>query len=640
MPPQVVQLSVDIGAWWTAAVLYIDGQRHPVAFDGQPRIPSGIWIDPATSTLIPATAGLATAHQHPHGYVTDPLARLHTDPTPEHTDGYDPTAGVSTLLAYVANTASLQAGAAITALAVVTPQAWGPRSRDRLSQAATLARLPTPHIVTAAAAAAAIASSDAITSPSGAYTLVCATADAGPTITILDAGTTYTQLAVADVRDPHAPAIDQALTDLAWERAHTGRDTPTPVLGHGWQTAAEIHHARTVLATQPRAPILLPEPYPAVVIDRDDLTGAAKPHLDRLDDTIDQALTDADLDHTGLTATVVIGDDATLTALHTALSEAGPPPAVITGQPYALADGAARLTHHHNPTAATTATAATTRLPRTRLTVRSLAATAILAVCSIALLSQVVATADISTIGATITGVRLATENVSLAAALAALAAISVAHLAPTTWLTPAGMADETSTGILLRRSYLAAAATGLALAGLWGLGVGVGVGYTSGSYLRWALITAAPIAACAALIALVSPRIPAAQLPTWLTQLRPPAAAIALATVGIYLIRSAFTLTIPTNLIGFPGAIAAAGGALLGLATAGTATRQPLIRAITGCVLALGYALVTTVTTAPYLTITYITALIWWTLSATIRTIQYATPGATTTIRRWLNRQ
>jgi hypothetical protein len=46
-------------------------------------------------------------------------------------------------------------------------------------------------------------------------------------------------------------------------------------------------------------------------------------------------------------------------------------------------------------------------------------------------------------------------------------------------------MADQTSTGILLRRSYLAVAAAGLALAGLWGLGVGVAVGYTSDPYVR-----------------------------------------------------------------------------------------------------------------------------------------------------------
>jgi hypothetical protein len=67
MAPQAVHLSVDIAAWWTAAVLYTDGQRHPVTFDGQPRTPSGICLDPTTNTLIPAAAGLATAYQHPQG---------------------------------------------------------------------------------------------------------------------------------------------------------------------------------------------------------------------------------------------------------------------------------------------------------------------------------------------------------------------------------------------------------------------------------------------------------------------------------------------------------------------------------------------------------------------------------------------
>jgi hypothetical protein len=467
--------------------------------------------------------------------------------------------------------------------------------------------------------------------------LVCSVDGAEPMITIIDARNQYNQLAVATVHEPNAPRIDQALADLAWQRANV--DPTTTATIPGWQVAAEVRQARSVLATQPRAPVLLPAPHPAVVIDRDDLAAAIKPHLARLPDAITQALADADLDREHLTVTVLIGDEATVGDLHTGLADAGLTPTVITGQPHALADGAARLTH--TTTGPTTATAATTRLPRTRLTLRSLAGTVILSVCSLALLLQTINTAYIYTRnwGTEITSARLPIPNVALAAALVVIAAITIANLAPTHWFTPAGLADETSTGILLRRAYLAAATAGLAVAGLWGLGVGVGVGYINGAYLRWALTAALPIAVCTALIGLVSPRIPADRLTTWLQRLPPPTLAIAAGASGVYLMRSAFTSSFPTSLTGSPATITAVGAAMLGAATAFTATRQPLIRAVTGGILALGYALVGNLDTARYLTITYIAVLIWWALTTTARTIHYALPGTTKNLNGWLSR-
>ena len=285
--------------------------------------------------------------------------------------------------------------------------------------------------------------------------------------------------------------------------------------------------------------------------------------------------------------------------------------------------------------AAGAATAATTRLPRTRLTIGSLTVVAVLATASVVLLLQTVTTADISTIAASVVGVRLPVANLALAAAIAATAATAAAQLAPTTWLSPQGMNDPASTGYLLRRSYLAAAAAGLALAGLWGLGTGVGVGWTDPAYLRWALTAAIPIAACAVIIAAVSPRIPADRLGDWLPRMRPPIWPIAAAAAGVYLVRAAYTLTFPTNLTGFPGLTAAIGAALLGAATAATATRHLGIRIAVSLILVPGYALVVDVTTIGYLTATYVAALIWWHLAATTHTLREAAPD--NPLSRWL---
>ncbi|GGK99444.1 hypothetical protein [Mangrovihabitans endophyticus] len=327
--------------------------------------------------------------------------------------------------------------------------------------------------------------------------------------------------------------------------------------------------------------------------------------------------------------------DATATAAQAALADAGLPQPTLLTQPEQVAGGAARLagaTH-----AAEGPTAATTRLPRTRLTIGSLTAVAVLAAASVGLLLQTVTTADVSTIAARVVGVRLPIGNLALAAAIAATAATAAAQLAPTTWLSPQGLNDPASTRYLLRRSYLAAAAAGLALSGLWGLGTGVGVGWTDPQYLRWALTAAAPVAASGIIIAVASPRLPAARLVDWLPRMRPPVWPIAVAAAGVYLVRAAYTLTFPNDLTGMPGLTAALGAALLGAATAATVTRHLGIRIAVMLILVPGYALVVTVNTIGYLTATYAAALAWWHLAAATHTVREAAPNNPVT--RWLTR-
>ena len=614
-----MHLSIEIGSWWSTAVYRAGRQQVPVTVDGHTRIPSGVYLDRGTGSLVPGTPGLAAARRNPGDYLTDPLARLYTGDTG---GDVDPGAAVSVLLACIA-AATGQAGTPVTALTIVTAQVWGPRARARLGRAATTAGLPEPHTVTAAAAAAALAV-DSSSSGSHVYVLVCVSTDTTPVVTVLDAGNQHTELATAPVQAADTPTIDQALRTLVCERA--GQVAPEQAAGPGWETAFEIHQARELLAGQPRAAVVLPDPYPPVVLDRADLATAARPHLNVLDDTITQALADADLDRQAITATVLAGIDATVTDLHTALTAAGLPPTTTVDRPDALAEAAVQLTHPH---LGSSATAATARLPRSRVTVRNLAATAALAAGSVALLTQAISTAYTWTRGVTVIAIAVPTASIALAAALAAMSAFTAAQLAPTTWLTHPGPADTTTAGTLIRRAYLAAAATSLAVAGLWGLSIGVSLHYyTSGPYLRWTIITTLPIAVCAAIIAIIAPRIPAHRLTACLADLRPPILPIAVAAAGIYLLRSSYAYSFPTNLIGFRGVIAVIGAALIGFATAATATRQSMIRVGTGALLALGYAFLADPSTAPYLTVIYVIALLWWVLTVTARTLREAVPG------------
>ena len=294
-----LHLSVHLGQRWTAATLTVHGRMWTVTFDGQTRIPSGVSIDPDTGAVLVAAAGLATATTHPDTYLPDPVTALRSsgDPDPQ------PAAAVSALLAHVANTASAQAGIAVSTLTVTTPQPWGPKSRQRLILAATTAGLPEPAIVTAAAAAASATQSSQ--PAQGRFVLVCTIGDDYPDIAVLDITEQYTQLAATTVRDAEAPGIQHALAESI--RHRSGDTKGSSELD--WRTAAEIDRARTTLSRTSRAPILLPDNASPVVLDTADLYKAAQPHFDQLGPALTQVFNDADIDPTDLASTVLVAYD-------------------------------------------------------------------------------------------------------------------------------------------------------------------------------------------------------------------------------------------------------------------------------------------------------------------------------------------
>ncbi|MFI1995281.1 hypothetical protein [Actinoplanes sp. NPDC020271] len=618
-----LHLAVEIGAWWTTAVYAHSDTTSPLYFEGQARLPSGVYRQPETGALLTGAPALTAGIDDPARYEPDPMALLQAGTS--SVDGLDALAAVAAVLAHVANVAAMQTTGRVTGLTVVTARAWGPRARQRLQQAAVSAGLPDPHIVTVAAAAASAVNRPG---PDGPVQYV-AVGTAGLELAILDCPTDYQQLANLHVSDPVADSVDQALLVKAVERvAADSADLPA-----GWRVMREVQQARTVLATQPRTSLLLPEPYPPVALSREDVAAAAAPHLGHVEESVKRLVAEAELETSEIGALALVGDDAVIAALETELAAAGLAPAVVLRDPHAIAVGALLLTQPLH--AASHGTAATTRLPRTRLTLANLARTAVLAVCSVALLLQTIRTALTWKTGSVVTSVYLPRENIALAAALAALTGWAAAQLTPTTWILSSHADDDVTTGALLRRGYLGAASLSLAIAGLWGLGVGIGLHYTPDPYLKVALATAAPFAAGAAIIAVASPRIPAPALPEWLRRACPPVSVITLAAAGVFLEQLAVS-TSPTYLFNMTGLFQSIGAAMLGVATALTATRQPLLRVIAGVVLGIGYALVTGFFTARYLTSAYVAVLIWWAATTTVTAISAGTPlGAW--FKRWL---
>ncbi|MGC1209798.1 MAG: Hsp70 family protein [Micromonospora sp.] len=645
MPTEGLLLSIDLSSSAIAATIGRQGARIPVMLDGHLVMPRGVAFDPGTGHL---QLGVAAASAMPvdHRFASDPVDLL--GPAERSADAASPIGAVELLAAvlrHLADQATSQVGEPITALTATIPPGWGPRRREQLTDAARRAGLPAPTMVTAPAALAAHTRAHGLVTPDGSCLLVCQ-ADRHPiTLTVLQASPDgYREMATRSVGLPRdldqllaqrvvdaATTDDDPLRDEIDEPAHSqGRDTRTLL--------QSVRQARQILTAQDRAPVLLPAPRKPAVITREDVTIAAQPLLEMLPDAVHGILDAADIDSEHLGAVILHEADGVPGLADRLATATGLTPIIVTDQPHALTEGAMVLSapHHGAPTAAGT------RLPRTRLRVGDLAGTILLGACSLTLLLQAVLTADITTVEFRVVGARTSLPQLGTAGALAMLTAFAVAHLAPTTWFagSPTTPTSEPAAGSLIRHGYLAAAVGGTVAAALYGLATGTSVEFDYSPYLRWTLGFAVPLAACAVVIAATAPRIPANALPNWLALTRPAAVHAAIATTGIFLMRAALTLTPPVDLTGMPGLAGSTGAALLGVATALTASRSRAVRTVAAPGLAIGYALVFTSDTSGPLIVGHLFALTWWGVRLAAQTLRLAFPTAGSALRRLVDGQ
>ncbi|MEV0429649.1 hypothetical protein [Micromonospora sp. NPDC050495] len=629
MPNGGIRLSIDLTSAVIAATADLHGTRIPVMLNGRIVMPHGLTVDPSGQLHVGVTAPSTPSPDHQ--FIDDPLELLGAARTEPPLDAVQLLAGQ---LWHIADQAVRQTGAPVDALTITIPSGWGPRRRGHLTDAATRASLPAPAMVTAPAALAAYVTAGTV--PDASCLLICQADRHRITLTILQANPDgYRELATRPISLTHD--LDHALAQHITGTSPTHDDPPPAKTAQSDGAVAlleSIRQARQLLTTQDRAPVLLPAPRQPAVITRDDVTAAAQPLLDGVDGAVQDILDAADVDRHHLTG-VIHREAEAIPGLHERLTAAtGHTPTSLIGHSHALADGALTLTtaHHH-----ATPTAAATQLPRVRLRIRDLTSAIVIGGCSLALLLQAVLTADVVTVDYHVIGVRTSLPQLGVAGALAMITAFAVAHLAPITWLagTTTPSTPEPATGTLIRRGYLAAAAGGTIAAALYGLATGTAVEYDYQPYLKWTLGSALPLAACAAVIAATAPRIPAPQLPDWLTRTRPAVLHTATAGIGIYLMRAALTITAPVDLTGMPGLVGSVGAALLGVATALTASRSRTIRTVTAPGLAIGYAVVFTSNTSSALTVGYLVALTWWATRLTAHTLRLAYPNARQTLSR-----
>ncbi|PTA43523.1 Hsp70 family protein [Micromonospora sp. RP3T] len=631
MPSGGTRLSIDLTSSAIAATVDRDGTRIPVMLNGRIVMPHGIVVDPA-GQLHPGVAEPPEPSAD-HLFIRDPVDLVHAADAKPPVDAIHLLAGQ---LWHVADQAVRQVGVPVAALTVTIPSSWGPRRRGHLTDAAARAGLPAPAMVTAPAALAAFATAGRVTD--GACLLICDAERHPITLTVLQVRPDgYQELATRQVspsRDLDRDLAQHLLRSTANDASQRTEIEATPEPA---DTALlqSIRQARTALSTQERAPVLLPAPRPPAVLTRNDVAAAAQPLLDEAAIAVQGILDAADIGQQHLSH-VIYREAGAIPGLQEHLAAVtGQTPTALNGHSHALADGALALTAAHHQRAST---ASDTALPRVRLRIRDLTSAIVLGACSLTVLLQAILTADVTTINTVqVVGVRLSLPQLGIAGALTMLTAFAVAHLAPTTWLagTPDPATSEPTTGHLIRRGYLAAAIGGSTAAALYGLATGTAVQYGYEPYLKWTLGSALPLAACAAIIAATAPRIATPQLSSWLARTRPAALSAAIAAVGICLMRAAITLTPPVDLTGMPGLIGSAGTALLGIATALTASRSRTIRTITAPGLAIGYAIVFTSDTSSALLVGYLFALTWWAVQLAAYTLRLAYPGTGQALRR-----
>ncbi|MER7475417.1 Hsp70 family protein [Micromonospora sp. NPDC000018] len=606
-------------------------------------MPWGVAIGPAGQLYVGLDTTAATSLPADYRLVDDPADLLGKAHHASDAAQPGPVDLLAAMLQHVGHHAANQVGQPITDLTVTVPPSWGPRRRGQVGEAARRAGLPSPALVTAPAALAAYATTLGLTTAENSCVLVCQ-ADRHPaTLTVLQTVSDgYRELATQQLDGTHN--LDHLITQHVVHTATADDDPlraainqPSDANAQGRLAALEsVRTARDMLAAQDRAPVLLPAPRQPAVITREDITIAAQPLLDQVPTMVTELLDAADVDKEHLAA-VILRPAPALPALTDRLIQAtGTTPAVVD-HPHALADGALSLTAAHQPGPR----AAAARLPRVRLRISDLTGALLIGACSLTLLLQAVLTADITKVFTSVVGARTSLPQLGAAGALAMLTAFAVAHLAPTTWLagTPTASTSEPTTGSLIRRGYLATAVSGAIAAALYGLATGTAVELDYTPYLKWTLGAALPLAACAALIAVTAPRIPTDAMPTWLALTRPAITHTVTAAAGIFLMRAALTLTTPVDLTGMPGLAGSIGAALLGAATALTASHHRVIRTITAPGLAIGYALVFSYDTSSALIVGYLIALTWWGLRLTAHTLRLAFPAVGTALHRLVDR-
>jgi hypothetical protein len=648
MPALTAHLCIDYGTATTTALLSTpDGRWQPVVIDGTTTIPSGVWLDTTTDTLLVGTAAANAAQVRPDAWLAEPLRHLGGEPVPIAGAILDPVEAVAAVLRTVAGHASALAGGPIGGLTLVVPCWWGPHRRQQLRLAAGKVGLPEPRLIADAAAVATHwAAWSATPVAAGTCTLVINAGASGLTLAVAqhtDDGVHL--LAHHTIPRTDATHIDTTLAELAVSRAGAGAKL------WEWLAAAEhaverhqlldgVRAAKESLGRQAaRAAIVLPEPYPPVVLDQDALSAAAAGVREQLPDAVAQVLAAADTRGEDLTVLLLTGGHAALPGIAETAREATGLPLIPISRPDATVDGAMRIAA---PQIAQTQAAVVPDVPAPQVKYRwrSLGAPILLALTALVMLTHTLETAWTRDNGGVPYAAFVELPRLGVSGLLIAFAGwsngTSIAYLLHSAATNAGELAASTR---IARRALLTAAAVTLALAAAFGVAASAHFNLYQDTFPRWPILFALPVVVLTAAAGLLIGRIPPADIPAWVRDCRTPIAATLVAALGIFINGAATSGTVPDVLeaVFSLATIERLGVAILGVGIALAIVYTRTARLITATGLAIAFAVLYTFRTRDYYIWAFTTIFMWWVLTALAHTIRTASPALDARIRRIL---
>ncbi|MEU7617247.1 Hsp70 family protein [Micromonospora rifamycinica] len=588
------RLAINYGATSTVAVLaWPDGRWVPVAVDGNPVMPSAVWVAEDAGVWTGQQAWQAAARQ-PHRFVAAPQRLAEQTLT---VDGrqIEVTMLVAATLRRVAEQAGQVAGGPVEDVRLVVPAGWGPRRRTWMRHAAHRAGLGQPHLVEAPVAVADHSVASGAQVPVGAY-LAVVDIGGGAEVTVLRRGPSGFEV-LATLADPDAggDAIDRALaTSLAGEAEG------------GWAWVASVRAAKEAL-TQHTA-ITVPQPDgTAVVATTMALEQAARPVLDRVGQLTCEAVAAAELTPADLTSVYLVGGTARLPQAAMVITErTGLIPQVALDPTLAAAHGAVGA----SPTAPGGGDSGGQEpVPL----VRRVLGIAVPGFASLVMITQMLITVTRGGVYP-LDWAGPAWGLLAMAAVFAVIACLSAGTILGSLAAahTP-GPATQSSAGTV-SIGILSAIFLGGAIASLYAVVAAQYLKMPVGPFLRWTLYPIAPIVVLALIAAVVAARQRRTPPGGWSALLAFPTSSVFIAAIGIGLVQYSNTAARWPDMLVWIDLAGRVGGLLLGVGTIMALVRPWTLRLVLGAPL----AVVTAAITAPRITGTlagiYATAVAgWW---------------------------
>ena len=592
------RLAIDCGSATTTAVLaWPDGSWSPLLFDGEPGMPSAVFVADDGAVVTGQHAWQA-AVADPRRFV--PRPRRPADDRLSVADGeVVPADLVAATLRRVADEARMVAGGPVEDVRLVVPAGWGPRRRTWLRLAAHRAGLPQPRLVEAPVAVASHLLAGGVQLPVGSVVVVCDLGGGAEVSVVRRSPVGFEVLATLADAEAGGDAIDRALT-AALPQPEAASDQ--------WVLAASVRTAKHALTEHPAVTVPVPA-WPAVVVNSLVLEQAARPVLARAAGLVRDAVAAAEVNPAAVAGLWCTGGAAQMPLVADVMAtETGFTPLLAHDPLLAAARGAADA-GGHSPGQAPEV------LPEPVPPIRRAVAIAVPGFASLAMVSHMLLT-PIWNSGHLRPWAILNWGELAMASVFAVLACLGAGTVLGS------ALAARTDTGLPLSpraqvaTGILAAAWLGVAVAGMYAVVSSQYIGAELTPFLRWALLPTVPLLVVSAVLALIAARQWRTPSGGWSEFLAFPVSSVVAATAGMLVIQWSVTAARMPDMIVWLDLAGRVGGLLMGIGVITALVSRLTLRLVLGAPFAILIATLVNHRTTGILAVIYTIAVTMWWLS------------------------